>query len=209
MPYPVLPPEPPAIINSLPPEEHSSSVTVAATAIEPAANAASDVSQAGQSTVVGTLAAPTPPETFAPENSAFEEPTPPTAPELAEAATSQAELSSTPIESNAESATALGAPIVVEASEVVEASAAVPTTPASTVPSDQASDSSKHRHSDVHINAAAPALPPRRASSLAADSSPPPKNYPVTSRVEPPAAIAPPAVSGWSIVAVPPVSTSN
>ncbi|HEY9750298.1 MAG TPA: DUF3769 domain-containing protein [Allocoleopsis sp.] len=212
MPYPVLPPEPPAIINSLPPEEHHSA-TVTATAIAPVPNAAvsdaaPDISQSAQSFVVETLAAPTPPETFAPENSATEapaEPEPPAVPESVPTVARSEELSSTSLEPNAESAAVLGSPLVVEASETEESYTAAETE----IQSNQVSHSSEHHHSDVHVVATTPALPPRQVSSATGSSTSPAKNYPVASQVQPASAIVPPAPSGWSIVAIPPASTSN
>src|SRR6476646_10760494 len=151
MPYPVLPPEPPAMINSLPPEEHPSSVAVAATAIEPVSN--ESISQA---VVVRTLTTPTPPETFAPENSFSDQPAEPTPPAISEetpVASSPQVLSpsgieSQAIESNTESAVVLGSPLAVDASgpDVLQTSAE---------PEAKSPPSSSHRQSDVHIDATA------------------------------------------------------
>ncbi|MBD2098145.1 DUF3769 domain-containing protein [Trichocoleus sp. FACHB-591] len=234
MPYPVLPPEPPAIINSLPPEEHKSSVTVAATVLEPAFHASENVSEAAQSVVVGTLSAPTPPETFAPENSAADEPSDELAlPAVLAAEPEIAAPQALPpaAESHAESAAALGSPQVVE---IGDTSVAASETNSFAEPV----QSANHRHSDVHINATAPALPPRYTNSVAAkqptaiatfipsltaSSSPRstarsgsaaiaptrPLKAPVSSSAPSTVATVPPAPSGWSIVATPPASNSK
>lgn len=76
MPYPVLPPEPPPVINYLPPEDHSSSVSFSETTAPDVAlaSAVSASSEAASSFVVETLTTPTPPESFALESSASVEP---------------------------------------------------------------------------------------------------------------------------------------
>ncbi|HEY9857883.1 MAG TPA: DUF3769 domain-containing protein [Candidatus Obscuribacterales bacterium] len=209
MPYPVLPPEPPAIINSLPPEEHHSSVAVATTTIEPVSN--QDISP---SVVVGTLTTPTPPEAFAPENSFSDQPAEPALPVASEETQlagspqewSPSEIEDQAIEGNVESAAALGSPLVVDVSETKILQTSVEAEPDSDF--EQTTEQiSSHRQPNVHINATAPALPPRYVSSVIASSSTSTKNYSVASQVQP--AIAPPAPSGWSIVVTPPASPNN
>ena len=180
MPYPVLPPEPPPVINYLPPEDHSSSASFSETAASDVAleSAVSASSEAASSFVVETLTTPTPPESFALESSASVEPAiaasvepPVEVVDEATATTSAADLGA-PISVGVNTDIATSAPPAPQPAEIVAATVAPAQRPRYT-PSVEFQRAQAPSPSLPTLEPATPAVPDSTSPAPSAPTQPP------------------------------------